>query len=281
MKKLIFCATLLLAACSNKADNDLATGKDRVAILSFVGRQVNALENTLPDLGAVNAQIDRLNARKPLWSERPGLDDIYAGSQMLRWKYDATSWGIDKFVVDKVTALVAPRIKPIPFEYDPADYHLDGTWDAYPYLDGDKIADSVRRQPGYTSQKADTYIVIVPGRWHLGIFERPSDGIGILKDFQAYYPPEYSDEIYYVLHAFYNVAILDRELNLIALERPRDVKSYGWRFKGNPGEFVDVGLWADSFEELTLDQQAQIAEMAKSLIAESLPATLRGVGLIP
>lgn len=281
MKKLIFCFALLLAACSSKTNNDLATGQGRVAILSFVGRQVNALENTLPTLDAVNAQIDSLNAQHPIWSERPGLDDIYAGSQMLRWKHDATPWGIDKFVVDKVTALVAPRIKPVPFEYDPTDYHLDGTWDSYPYLDTAEIADSIRRQPGYAKQKADTYIVIIPGKWQLGIFERPSDGIGLLKDFQAYYPPDYSDEILYVLHAFYNVAILDRELNLVALERPRDVETYGWRFKGNPGEFVDAGLWADSFEELTADQQEQIAEKAKALIAESLPATLRDAGAIP
>jgi hypothetical protein len=272
---------LLLTACANRDFANPAHGPTKVAILSFVGRQLNGLENTLPDMETVNKQIDALNNQMPATGSRPGISKIYANSEMRRWTHDITDWGIDSFVVEKVAASLPKHLQQIPFAYLPADYDVDGTWGGYPYIDVDKAIAAVRRQSGYAKKEADIYVVVIPGRWDMGIFERPSNGIGITKDFIAYYPPDYVEQRFYVFHAFYDVMVLDRDLKLISLERASDETRYQGRAGYQPSEFMDAALWADEYDGLSETQKNEMMAKAKDLIGESLPGALREAGLIP
>nr|WP_298682779.1 hypothetical protein [uncultured Dongia sp.] len=285
MKKLMAGALLLLlGACGTGVSSDFKATTKKIAILSFAGHQFNALQNIQPGTEAVNRQIDALNGTLPIWTEQPGLDKVYAGSQEIRWKHNISDWGIDAFAVTTATALLAPKYQIIPFKYDPTDLTEDGIYIYHSSTNkiASSVADIIRAQPSFsTAANIDAFVVLVPGARQVTSFDRNSYGIGITKDFMAYHDFSVTFEDVNMLHAFYYVVVLDgHSLEQIAWERAVDDVLYQKRFKGNPALFVHAAYWAPSFDAITSSQREMIIADVQGMIRETLPETLHKLGLM-
>lgn len=285
MKK-IFAAFLIitLAGCAGGVPRDLQAPEKKIAILSFMGSKYNSLESKRPSDASIQQEFDKLNAAAPtLDASRIDIGDFYAGSKMMRWNHDITEWGIDRYAVKAVSDQIGKRYHVVDFAYNPADLDYEGDYAAFVHEHVDDISQAIRRQPGYTGAKdVDAYVILLPAQQNFTILDRWSYGIGMNRDFLEFAEGQKIGDGVYMLHALYNVAVLDgHSFELLAVEVAQNDTLYDNRFRGNPAVFVDNSYWADSYEQLTPAQKDKIVAKVKEMIDTTLPATLQELDLLP
>ena len=285
MKKLFLVACILcLAACSNGVPADLKSSEKSISILSFLGSRYNSLENTRPTNASIEQEFNTLNAAAPILdASEIDISDFYAGSQMKRWSHDVVDWGIDRYAVDAVRQQLAKSYRIVDFAYDPADLDYEGDFAAFVHEKTGKIGEAIRRQAGYAQAKdVDAYVLLLPAEQDFTILNRRSHGIGIIRDFLAFGEGQQIGDGVYMLHALYNVAVLDAHtFNLLAVAVAQHDTLYQNRFRGNPAVFVDNSYWADSYDRLSPAKRDEIVAEIKGMIDATLPRTLQGIDLLP
>lgn len=285
MKKLLLVICLLgMAACSNKVPHDVSSGGTTIAILSFMGNRYNSLENVRPSDSSIQQQFNELDAKAPaLDASQIDISDFYAGSQMKRWSHDVVDWGIDRYAVDAVRRQLGKTYHIVDFAYNPASLDYEGDFAAFVHEKTGEIGAAIRRQAGYGKEKSiDAYVVLLPAEQDFTILNRRSHGIGIIRDFLAFAEGQQIGDGVYMLHALYNVAVLDaHSFDLIAVAVAKHDTLYQNRFRGNPAVFEDRSYWADSFEKLSPSQRDKIVHKIKEMIDATLPGVLQEIDLLP
>jgi len=275
---------MLLAACSSSVPRDLQTGQKAIAILSFIGGEYSSLENTRPSDASIQQRIDQVNAALPTLDARDiDYDDFYAGSQEKRWKHDIAGWGIDRYAVDAVKAQLAKKYRILDFAYNPTDFDYRAQHAAFVHESAADIGAAIKRQAGYAgAQNVDAYIVLLPAVQDFTILDRPSAGVGMIRDFLAFAPGQQIGDGVYMLHTLYNVAVLDgHTLDFLAVQVARSDTLFQNRFRGNPAVFVDNSYWAESYDKLTDAKRDKITVQIKKMIDDTMPEALRALGLTP
>lgn len=285
MKKILAAMLFLtLAACASSVPRDFQSGNKKIAILSFVGSTYNSLQNVRPSSASMLHEIDKINAAIPTM-DASDLDysDIYAGSPIRRWKHDIADWGIDKYAVNATRTLLGGKYRLVDFDYDPADLDYEGDYEAFVHSEIGKISETIRRQPGFTTARdVDAYVVLLPAQQDFTILDRWSYGVGMTRDFLAFAPGQQIGDGVYMLHALYNVAVLDgRTFELLAVTVADHDTLYQNRFRGNPAIFVDNSYWADSYEAINPAQRSKIVAKIEGMIDDTLPGALRKLALVP
>lgn len=285
MRVLVLTASLLLlTACAGNVPRDLQSGQKTIAVLSFVGSKYSSLENTRPSNTSIQQRIDQVNAALPTLDARDiDYDDFYAGSQEKRWNHDVTDWGVDRYAVEAVRARLAKKYRVVDFAYDPADFDYRGQHAAFVHESAAEIGNAIKRQAGYASAKnIDAYVILLPAVQDFTILDRPSQGIGMIRDFLAFAPGQQIGDGVYMLHALYNVAVFDgRTLDFLAVQVARSDTLYQNRFRGNPAVFVDNSYWSASYEQLSNAKRDKIVTEVEGMIDDTLPGTLSEIGLLP
>jgi len=285
MKKLFLVACILvLAACSNGVPGDIKSGGKSIAVLSFLGSKYNSLENIRPSNASIEQEYNQLDAAAPtLDASQIGIGDFYAGSQMKRWTHDVVDWGIDAYAVDAVRKQLGKNYRLVDFAYNPADLDYEGQFAAFVHEKTGKIGEAIRRQAGYAHAKdIDAYVLLLPAEQDFTILNRRSHGIGMIRDFLAFAEGQQIGDGVYMLHALYNVAVLDAQtFNLLAVAVAKHDTLYQNRFRGNPAVFVDNSYWAESYDKLSPEKRDKIAAEIKGMIDATLPRTLQELDLLP
>jgi hypothetical protein len=275
---------LMLTGCAGGIPRDLQSEEKRIVVLSFMAGEYNSLENTQPSNASIQQEVDRMNAALPTMDAwQVDYSDFYAGSQMKRWTHDVVDWGIDQYAVNAVRAQLGKKYRIVDFKYDPADLDYEGDYAAFVHQSTDQIGSAIRRQAGYAgANDVDAYVVLLPAQQDFTILDRWSYGVGMTRDFLAFGEGQRIGDGVYMLHALYNVAVLDaRSFELLAVEVAQHDTLYHNRFRGNPAIFVDGSYWADSYEQVTPAQREKIVARVKEMIDTTLPGTLQKLALIP
>ncbi|MBI2253116.1 MAG: hypothetical protein HYU58_00700 [Proteobacteria bacterium] len=283
IKRAVLATALLLAACTNGVPGDFHTTGKRIAILSFAGHQLNALENVKPDQKTLAAAFEKYHSAKAMW-ESTVTDKDFEISPMRTWKHDISDWGMDAFFVSKAATILESTHEIVPFEWDPADYAEQGTYGFWTDKEKEEVGEIVRRQKGFAAANdIDAYVVILPGTRELTAWDRQSFGVGLTRSF---YIESFKDDLpmvdkFYV-HALYYIAIIDgRTLKFIAGQPTLEEDLFEDRFRGSPGKTVDAAYWAANYADISPEQKTKIEALLRELISSSMPAALKHLGMAP
>lgn len=282
---LIAILLVTLAACGSTVPADLKSGNKKIVVLSFMGNAYTAFENTQPSNESIQQQLDRMTAsQNSMYAGDYGQYDLVAGSQMKRWRHEIVDWGIDRAAVAKVRSLLEAKYDVIAFEYNPETLQYEGDFEAFVYQFANDLEQNIRQQPGFAgSQSIDAYVILLPAKENFTIFDqRWSYGVGMARDFLAFAPGQQIGDGVYMLHALYNIAVLDgHSFEQLAVAVADHETLYHNRFRGNPAVFVDNSYWVDSYDKLTNEQRIKITARVYEMLDATLPGTLRKLNLLP
>jgi hypothetical protein len=282
-KRAILVVALLLAACTPHKITSSANGPAKVAILSFVGHQINALENGKPSKEALAAAQKKYRSAISMWESTVSKEDFDI-SPMRSWHHDISDWKMDDFIVAEAASALKSKYQIVPFEWDPTSVPQDDSFGMWHPKDQEAVVDIVRRQPGFAKTRdIDAYILILPYEGDITRFSRPTWGLGIARSFYIKSnddAPTIFDE--YMVHALYDVAVVDgRTMSFVTGEPARNRNLFEHRFYGFPARLATEAYWADSFQALSPAQKETIQAAFKDLIKTSLPTMLKELDLVP
>lgn len=279
----ILCIALLLTACAPHKFTNSANGPARVAILSFVGHQINALENGKPSQEALATALEKYRSAISMWESTVSEKDFDI-SPMRRWHQDISDWKMDDFIVAEAAGILKSKYQVVPFDWNRASVPEDDSLDLWHEKGRQAIVDIIRRQPGFDRAKdIDLYVLILPYSSDLTAFSRQSYGLGIVSSFYVKSikdaPPIFDE---YMVHALYSVAVVDgRTMSYVTGEPARDRDQFEHRFYGFPARLAAQDYWADSFSALTPAQKGTVEAAFKDLIKISLPTVMKSLDLVP
>jgi hypothetical protein len=118
---------LILSACASGVPAEFSGTSKRVAILSFAGHKLNALENVKPSDKSFAEAVEKYRSANAMW-ESTVTEKDFDISPMRTWQHDIADWGIDDFIVSKATSVLTSTHQIVPFQWDPADYGEPGTY---------------------------------------------------------------------------------------------------------------------------------------------------------
>lgn len=285
MRKVLVAVLLLaLSACASAVPSELRQNNKKLAVVSFMGNTYNSLQNTKPSTESILQAIDAVNARIPTMDANDfDYADFYVGSQEKRWRHEIVDWRIDQSVVAKASALLDAKYDLIKFDYDPASLDYEGDYVAFTDESSEKFAEVIRQQRGFANAgDIDAYVVILPAQNDFNILDRWSYGVGLTRDFLAFAPGQQIGDGVYMLHALYNVVVLDgKTFRQLAATVADHETLFQNRFRGNPAVFVDNSYWAESYESLTDEQREKIMARVGEMVDATLPRALQKLALLP
>lgn len=285
MRKILVAIMLLaLSACASSVPSDLRQSSKKLAVLSFMGNTYNSLQSTKPSTESILQEIDAISGRTPVMDANDfDYADLYVGSQEKRWRQGIVDWHIDQSVVAKASTLLGSKYDLVKFDYDPASLDYEGDYVAFTDESAEKFAEVIRQQRGFANAAdIDAYIVILPAMNDFNILDRWSYGVGMARDFLAFAPGQQIGDGVYMLHALYNVVVLDgKTFKQVAATVADHETLYQNRFRGNPAVFVDNSYWADSYEALTDEQRRKITAKIDEMVDATLPRALQKLALLP
>jgi len=274
---------LLLAACAPHKIANPTNGPAKVAILSFVGHQLNALDNGKPTKEALAAAQKKYRSAISMWESNVSKEDFDI-SPMRRWHQDIRDWKMDDFIIAEATKMLKSAYQIVPFAWDPTSVPEDDPADFWYEKGQQAVVDIVRRQPGFaTAKDIDAYILILPSGSDITRFSRMAHGLGIAHSFYVKSnddaPPMFDE---YMVHALYEVAIIDaRTMTFVAGEAARDPDLFEHRFFRFPARMATADYWADSYSALSPTQKSTIEAALKDLIKTSMPTVMKNLDLAP
>jgi hypothetical protein len=274
---------LLLTACAPHKFTSSANGPARVAILSFVGHEINALENGKPSQEALAAALEKYRSAISMWESTVSKKDFDI-SPMRRWQQDISDWKMDDFIVAETAAILKSKYQIVPFDWNRASVPKDDPLDLWHEKGQQAIVDIVRRQPGFaTAKDIDAYVLILPYSCDLTSFSRQNYGLGIVRSFYVKSikdaPPIFDE---YMVHALYSVAVVDgRTMSYVTGEPARDRDLFEHRFYGFPARMAEEANWADSYSALSPAQKDMVEAAFKDLIKISMPTVMKSLDLVP
>lgn len=284
MRTILVALLLSLSACAGTIPSDLRQNNKKLAVLSFMGATYNSLQNTKPSAESVVQAVNDVNARLPTMDASDfDYADFYTGSQEKRWQHEIVDWHIDQSVVAKTSALLDAKYELVEFDYDPASLEYEGGYVAFTHYYSEDFAKAIRLQPGFAhAAEIDAYVIILPAQQDFNILDRWSYGIGMARDFLAFAPGQQIGDGVYMLHALYNVVVLDgKTFEQVGATVADHETLFQNRFRGNPAVFVDNSYWADSYESLTDEQRRKITAKIEEMVDATLPRALQKLGLLP
>lgn len=274
---------LLLAACAPHKIANPTNGPAKVAILSFVGHQINALDNGKPTKEALAAAQKKYRSAISMWESNVSKEDFDI-SPMRRWHQDIRDWKMDDFIIAEATATLKSKYQIVPFAWDTTSVPEDDPADFWYEKGQQAVVDIVRRQPGFaTAKDIDAYILILPSSSEVTSFSRPNYGLGVTHSFYVKSnddePPMFDE---YMVHALYAVAVVDgRSMSFVSGEYTRDRDLFEHQFIGFPARMATADYWADSFASLSPTQKDTIEAALKDLIKTSMPTVMKNLDLAP
>jgi hypothetical protein len=283
MRCAILAIALLLTACVPQKITSPTKGPAKVAILSFVGHQINALENGKPSAEALAAAQKKYRSAISMWEPTVGKKDFDI-SPMRHWQHDIPDWKMDDYIVAEVAAILTPSYQVVPFEWDRASVPQDDSYGLWYPKAQQGVVDIVRRQPGFaTAKDIDAYILILPSEGDITRFSRPTWSLGIARSFYIKSnddaPPIFDE---YMVHALYDVAVVDgRTMSFVTGATARNRDLFEHRFYGFPARLATEDYWADSFQALSPAQKETIQAAFKDLLKTSLPTMMKELDLVP
>lgn len=224
---------LALAGCATRLEPQLLAATRRVAIISSAADQLNLLGFAIISIGDTQDEAT------------------------------ITQWGLDRYIVERATALIGARYEVVPVDYSPADFSFRALH-SFLGIDDTSVGDVVRSKvaPSAAAKDIDLYVVITPGAVHYSEYGWVP---GLLLS-HRHMP-------------FSNQTGLGMEASVTVID--------GHSFKRLSEDYLsaatelDNGLWAESYHELSAVQRERLAAAVRRLVDQGLPETLRRLGLVP
>jgi hypothetical protein len=182
------------------------------------------------------------------------------------FEYPAATFGLDAHTAATVARLLAGRYEVRPVEFNPSDFTDDkislkdeaGTFDS-----GEPIGAVIHAKA--MPNDLDAYIVVTDGSGQIGNSNQSQSGVGIRREHRLLWHD-------YFTHAIYDVTVVDGHTGRVMAR----TLSPAWG-----GTEVDESFWPFDEDNIPAEQAQKIAAANKKDIADSMPAALKSLNLLP